>query len=72
MLLARGERRVRVLRRAPKRRPAQSPVAGLAVEIIEEAICAMPPRARCARLTGIKSLYHVAADYRLWVPGPGR
>jgi len=63
-LLARGER-VRVLARSGgDRRNLQD----LDVEIVEGDL--RDPVARRAAVKGIDSLYHVAADYRLWVPDP--
>ena len=63
-LLARGES-VRVLARAGGDRRN---LAGLDVEIIEGDL--RDPAARDTAVRGIDSLYHVAADYRLWVPNP--
>jgi dihydroflavonol-4-reductase len=63
-LLARGEK-VRVLARAGGDRRN---LAGLDLEIIEGDL--RDPAARRKAVQGIKSLYHVAADYRLWVPDP--
>jgi dihydroflavonol-4-reductase len=62
-LLAQG-RHVRVLTRQPQH-PA---LAGLPVKVIggdlrDPAVCR-------AALAGCESLFHVAADYRLWVPDP--
>jgi dihydroflavonol-4-reductase len=62
-LLAQG-RHVRVLTRQPQH-PA---LAGLPVKVIggdlrEVAVCR-------AALAGCERLFHVAADYRLWVPNP--
>ncbi len=63
-LLARGET-VRVLaRRGGDRRNLQ----GLDFEIVEGDL--RDPEARARAVAGIASLYHVAADYRLWVPDP--
>lgn len=63
-LLARGES-VRVLARAGgDRRNLQ----GLDIDIVEGDL--RDPAARARAVTGIASLYHVAADYRLWVPDP--
>ena len=62
-LLAQG-RRVRVLARNPQH-PA---LAGLAVEV---ALGDLRDRASLeSALTGCSRLFHVAADYRLWVPDP--
>ena len=63
-LLARGEA-VRVLARAGGDRRN---LVGLDVEIIEGDL--RDEAARRAAVRGIDSLYHVAADYRLWVPDP--
>jgi dihydroflavonol-4-reductase len=63
-LLARGEK-VRVLARAGGDRRNLS---GLDIEIVEGDL--RDPAARAAAVKGIDSLYHVAADYRLWVPNP--
>ena len=63
-LLARGED-VRVLARAQGDRRN---LAGLAVEIVEGDL--RDPEARARAVAGIDSLYHGAADYRLWVPDP--
>jgi dihydroflavonol-4-reductase len=63
-LLARGET-VRVLARAGGDRRN---LEGLDIEIIEGDL--RDEDARVRAVAGIKSLYHVAADYRLWVPDP--
>src|SRR5947209_15640616 len=63
-LLARGEA-VRVLVRAGGDRRN---LEGIAVEIVEGDL--RDPGARARAVVGIESLYHVAADYRLWVPDP--
>ncbi len=63
-LLARGET-VRVLARAGGDRRN---LEGLAVEIVEGDLRDQDARRRAVQ--GIDSLYHVAADYRLWVPDP--
>lgn len=63
-LLARGET-VRVLARASGDRRN---LEGLDVEIVEGDL--RDESARRAAVAGIDSLYHVAADYRLWVPDP--
>ena len=63
-LLARGEK-VRVLARAGGDRRN---LAGLDIEIVEGDL--RDENARREAVRGIKSLYHVAADYRLWVPDP--
>lgn len=63
-LLARGET-VRVLaRKGGDRRNLH----GLDIEIVEGDL--RDPDARTRATAGIASLYHVAADYRLWVPDP--
>src|ERR1700737_5355709 len=63
-LLARG-RRVRVLARPNSDRRN---LAGLAVEI---AAGAMEDSCSLARaVAGCRYVYHVAADYRIWVPDP--
>ena len=63
-LLAAG-RKVRVLARpkSPRRK-----LAGLEVEIVEGVLEA--PRSLIAAVAGCHTLFHVAADYRLWVPAP--
>jgi len=63
-LLARGEA-VRVLARKDGDRRN---LEGLAVDIVEGDLRDAAARARA--VAGIKSLYHLAADYRLWVPDP--
>jgi len=63
-LLLRGEK-VRVLARAGGDRRN---LDGLDIEIVEGDL--RDPAARAAAAKGISSLYHVAADYRLWVPDP--
>lgn len=63
-LLARGET-VRVLARAGGDRRN---LEGLDIEIVEGDL--RDEAARIRAVAGIKSLYHVAADYRLWVPDP--
>ncbi len=63
-LLARGDT-VRVLARAGGDRRN---LAGLDIEIVEGDL--RDPAARARATAGISSLYHVAADYRLWVPDP--
>src|SRR5215831_3551096 len=63
-LLARGDR-VRVLARPDGDRRN---VAGLSVEIAEGA---MEDRGSLVRaVAGCRYIYHVAADYRIWVPNP--
>src|SRR5215470_2696728 len=63
-LLARG-RAVRVLARPNSDRRN---LAGLSLEIVEGA---MEDRQSLARaVTGCRYVYHVAADYRIWVPDP--
>jgi len=64
-LLADGER-VRVLVRKGSDRRA---LDGLAVELVEGDLTDADSLRRAFR--GVRSLYHVAADYRLWVPDPG-
>ena len=63
-LFRRGEA-VRVLARAGGDRRN---LIGLDVEIVEGDL--NDAGARAAAVRGIASLYHVAADYRLWVPDP--
>ena len=63
-LIARG-RRVRVLARPNSDRRN---LAGLAVEIAEGAM--EDPRSLARAVAGCRYLYHVAADYRIWVPDP--
>ena len=63
-LMMRGEK-VRVLARAGGDRRN---LDGLDIEIIEGDL--RDANARAATVKGISSLYHVAADYRLWVPDP--
>jgi dihydroflavonol-4-reductase len=63
-LLARGEH-VRVLARAGGDRRN---LEGLDIEIVEGDL--RDAEARKTAAEGIDSLYHVAADYRLWVPDP--
>lgn len=63
-LLARGER-VRVLARAGGDRRN---LEGLRVEIVEGDL--RDPAARAKAVAGARSLYHVAADYRLWTRDP--
>ena len=62
-LLAQG-RRVRVLARNPQP-PA---LAGLAVEVAP--VDLRDPTSLESALAGCSRLFHVAADYRLWVPDP--
>jgi dihydroflavonol-4-reductase len=62
-LLAAG-REVRVLARDPGHPALQ----GLAVETVRGDL--RDPAAVSAALQGCSSVYHVAADYRLWVPDP--
>jgi dihydroflavonol-4-reductase len=64
-LLARGHR-VRVLARPNSDRRN---IAGLAVEIAEGAM--EDPRSLARAVAGCRYVYHVAADYRIWVPDPG-
>ncbi len=63
-LLARGHR-VRVLARPNSNRRN---LAGLAVEIAEGAMENFRSLARA--VAGCRYVYHVAADYRIWVPDP--
>jgi dihydroflavonol-4-reductase len=63
-LLARGHR-VRVLARPNSDRRN---LAGLAVEIAEGAM--EEPRSLARAVAGCRYVYHVAADYRIWVPDP--
>jgi dihydroflavonol-4-reductase len=63
-LLARGHP-VRVLARPNSDRRN---LAGLAVEIAEGAM--EDPRSLARAVAGCRYVYHVAADYRIWVPDP--
>ena len=63
-LLARGHR-VRVLARPTSDRRN---LAGLAVEIAEGAM--EDPGSLARAVAGCRYVYHVAADYRIWVPDP--
>jgi dihydroflavonol-4-reductase len=63
-LLARGQP-VRVLARPNSDRRN---LAGLAVEIAEGAM--EDPRSLARAVAGCRYVYHVAADYRIWVPDP--
>jgi dihydroflavonol-4-reductase len=63
-LLARGQP-VRVLARPNNDRRN---LAGLAVEIAEGAM--EDPRSLARAVAGCRYVYHVAADYRIWVPDP--
>src|SRR5260370_3710348 len=63
-VLARGHR-VRVLVRPNSDRRN---LAGLAVEIAEGAM--EEPRSLARAVAGCRYVYHVAADYRIWVPDP--
>lgn len=63
-LVARGEA-VRVLTRA---RSERRNLAGLEVEIIVGDLT--EPQSLRRAVAGCRALYHVAADYRLWVPDP--
>ena len=63
-LMVRG-RRVRVLARPNSDRRN---LAGLAVEIAEGAM--EDPRSLARAVAGCRYVYHVAADYRIWVPDP--
>jgi len=62
-LLAQG-REVRVL----ARRPQHPALQGLEVEIVPGDLT--DPASLAAALAGCQRLFHVAADYRLWVPDP--
>jgi len=64
LLLDFGER-VRVLTRPASDR---SNLAGLDVEVVEGDLCDRESLERA--VAGCQALYHVAADYRLWVPEP--
>ena len=63
-LLARGHR-VRVLARPNSNRRN---LAGLSVEIAEGTL--EDPRSLAHAVAGCRYVYHVAADYRIWVPDP--
>ncbi len=63
-LLARGQK-VRVLTRANSSRHN---LAGLEVEIAVGDL--LDPASLASAVTGCAAVYHVAADYRLWVPDP--
>jgi dihydroflavonol-4-reductase len=63
-LLSRG-REARVLARPGSRRDN---LAGLSVEIVEGDLTDPPSLARAMK--GVSTLYHVAADYRLWARDP--
>jgi dihydroflavonol-4-reductase len=63
-LVARGHR-VRVLARPDSNRRN---LAGLTVEIAEGAM--EDPRSLARAVAGCRYVYHVAADYRIWVPDP--
>ena len=64
-LLAQG-REVRVLARRPQHRALQ----GLAVEVVRGDLT--DPASLASALQSCSRLFHVAADYRLWVPDPPR
>ena len=64
-LLAQG-REVRVLARRPQHRALQ----GLAVEVVRGDLT--DPDSLASALQNCSRLFHVAADYRLWVPDPAR
>ena len=64
-LLAQG-REVRVLARRPQHRALQ----GLAVEVVRGDLT--DPASLASALQSCSRLFHVAADYRLWVPDPAR
>ena len=63
-LLGRGDR-VRVLARPNSDRRN---LAGLSVELAEGAM--EDPRSLARAIGGCRYIYHVAADYRIWVPDP--
>ncbi len=63
-LLARGET-VRVMTRPGSDRRN---IEGLNVEVVHGDLC--EPESLAAAVSGVRSLYHVAADYRLWVRDP--
>ena len=63
-LIKRGESVRTLARRGGDRRN----IDGLGLEVIEGDL--LDPAARMAAVRGISALYHVAADYRLWVPNP--
>ena len=63
-LLGQGHR-VRVLARPSSDRRN---LAGLSVEIAEGAM--EDPRSLARAVAGCRYVYHVAADYRIWVPDP--
>ena len=46
----------------------QRALAGLSVELVEGDL--RGPKSLWRALSGVRCLYHVAADYRLWVPDP--
>jgi dihydroflavonol-4-reductase len=64
-LLRRG-RRVRVLARPNSDRRN---LAGLSVELVEGRM--EDPNSLVRAVAGCRYVYHVAADYRIWVPDPG-
>ena len=64
-LLARGHRLRLLVRRGSDRRN----VADLPAELVEGDL--RDPAGFPAALAGCRYLFHVAADYRLWVPDPG-
>ena len=63
-LLARGQK-VRVLTRAASSRRN---IEGLDVEVAQGDL--LDPESLARAVAGCRSVYHVAADYRLWVPDP--
>ncbi len=63
-LLARGARVRALVRPGGDRRN----LAGLDVELVEGDLLA--PESFAAALEGCRGLFHIAADYRLWVPDP--
>jgi dihydroflavonol-4-reductase len=64
-LLGRGWRVRTLVRKGSDRRTLE----GLAIETVEGDL--RDPRARAEALRGVGALFHVAADYRLWVRDPG-
>src|SRR5262245_53249077 len=63
--LLRAGRRVRVLARPNSDRRN---LDGLAVEIVEGSLEDAPSLSRA--VVGCRCIFHVAADYRIWVPDP--
>src|SRR5436305_2471673 len=64
-ILLRAGHRVRVLARPESDRRN---LAGLAVEVVQGSL--EDPHSLAAAVAGCRYLFHVAADYRLWVPDP--